>query len=106
MIRRRRETPEIGWGTWRVLETDPPAVLGHRCDWEGRTFVAVHNLGGDPCVARVQLGTDLPEDPRLLDLFDRDGAMNDVDAPELEVKLEGYGYRWLRIHSAGQLISP
>jgi len=106
MIRRRRETPEIGWGAWQVLETDPAAVLGHRCDWEGRTFVAVHNLGGDPCVARVRLGTDLPDEPRLLDLFDRDGTLHEVDAPEWELKLEGYGYRWLRIHSAGQLISP
>ena len=89
-----------------MLDTDPPSVLGHRCDWEGRTFVAVHNLAGDPCSVHVTLGPDLPEDPRLMDLFDRDGEMQEIDGSTFEVKLEGYGYRWLRIQSADRHISP
>src|SRR6188474_1864383 len=44
LIRRRRETPEIGWGAWKVLDSRLPTVLAHRNDWEGRTFVAIHNL--------------------------------------------------------------
>ena len=39
MIRRRRETPELGWGEWRVVAHRRPAVLAHRCDWEGRAVV-------------------------------------------------------------------
>jgi len=106
VIRRRRETPEIGWGAWRVLDTGLPAVLAHRCDWEGRSFVAVHNLGADPCVATVDLGPDLPEGASFLDLFDADGEMHEVEGAALEMKFEGYGFRWLRIQAAGQTIAP
>jgi trehalose synthase len=106
MIRRRRETPEIGWGAWRVLDTGAPSVLAHRCDWEGRSLVALHNLGLDPCVARVALGPDLPDDPRFIDLFDADGEVQELTGRDLEVKLEGYGYRWLRFQSAGHHIAP
>ena len=74
LIRRRRETPEIGWGAWKVLDARLPAVLAHRSDWDGRTFVAIHNLSEEPCVARVRLGTDVPEDPRVHDLLDTTAA--------------------------------
>ena len=46
LIRRRRECPELGFGTLTLLETGAPSVLAHRCDWEGATIVAVHELGG------------------------------------------------------------
>src|ERR687890_1470879 len=44
LIRCRREAPELGWGTSTLIETEHPAVFAHRCDWEGSTVVAVHNL--------------------------------------------------------------
>jgi trehalose synthase len=106
MIRRRRETPELGWGAWRVLDSGMSSVLAHRCDWEGRSIVAIHNLSGDPCVARVALGPDLPEPARMIDLFDSDGAVQELDAAEVEVKLEGYGFRWLRVYGPEQHIAP
>jgi len=107
LIRRRRETPEIGWGTWRVLETRLPAVLAHRCDWEGRTFVAVHNLSEEPCLARVRLGADIPEDPRVHDLLDTSAAAtHSLETNELEVKLGGFGYRWFRIQGPEQHTAP
>ena len=46
LIRRRRECPELGFGTLTLLDTGAPSVLAHRCDWEGSTIVAVHELGG------------------------------------------------------------
>ena len=46
LIRRRRECPELGFGTLTLLDTGAPSVLAHRCDWEGATIVAVHELGG------------------------------------------------------------
>ncbi len=106
MIRRRRETPEIGWGAWRLLDTGLPSVLAHRCDWEGRSLVALHNLAPDPLVARVDLGPDLPEDPRFMDLLDADGELHELAGHELELKLEGYGYRWMRFQSAGAHVAP
>ena len=41
-----------------------------------------------------------------MDLFDRYGEVHEIEDSALEVKLEGYGYRWLRIQSADQHISP
>jgi len=104
-IRRRRETPELAWGTWEVLETDVEGVLGHRCDWEGRSVVAVHNLGSEPCIVRVELG-DVPEDAHLDDLLDERPALDEIDGTSLELKLEGYGYRWFRIGPPDQQTPP
>ncbi len=56
LIRRRRETPELGLGKWSVIKTEEPAVLAHRCDWDGSTVVAVHNFGAEPC--RLSLPLD------------------------------------------------
>jgi glycosidase len=105
LIRRRRETPELGWGTWNVLRTNVSSVLAHRCDWEGRTVVAAHNLGDQPCVVRVQLG-DVPEDAKLDDLLDERGALREIEDRSLELKMDGYGYRWLRIHTPDQQTPP
>ncbi len=106
MIRRRRETPELGWGSWQVLSTNVPAVLAHRCDWEGRRVVAVHNLGEEPAVVRVQLGDDIPSDTRLHDLLAETAELREVDGDVLDLKLEGFGFRWLRLHSPGQHTAP
>jgi glycosidase len=104
LIRRRRETPEIGLGAWSVITNDAPAVLAHRCDWNGSTVVAVHNFGAEPC--RVDL--------RLDDLDDAAGAESLLDGaseqpleePVLHLTLGGYGYQWLRIRRRGQRLSP
>jgi glycosidase len=106
MIRRRRETPEIGWGTWQVLDTGLSSVLGHRCDWEGRVFAAVHNLSAKPCTARLDLGPDAPDGAPYVDLFGLDGEVHQLEGSAIELKLEGYGYRWLRVEATDQQIAP
>ncbi|HSJ51024.1 MAG TPA: alpha-amylase family protein, partial [Actinomycetota bacterium] len=105
MIRRRRETPEIGWGTWSVLETDVPSVLAHRCDWEGRSVVAVHNLAPEPCGVRIELG-ELPPDAGLHDLFAQAETWREVNAGAIDLKLEGYGYRWFRAEPSSHPTAP
>ena len=105
VIRRRRETPELAWGTWEVLETDIDGVLAHRCDWEGRSIVAVHNLASEPCVVRVELD-DIPDDAHLDDLLDERPALDEIEGTSLELKLEGYGFRWFRIGTSGQQTPP
>jgi trehalose synthase len=105
LIRRRRETPELGWGAWKVIRTNVPSVFAHRCDWEGRTVVAAHNLGEQPCVVRLQLG-DVPEDGKLDDLLDERGAFQGVEDGSLELKMDGYGFRWLRITTPDQHTPP
>jgi len=105
LIRRRRETPELGWGTWKVVRTNVPSVLAHRCDWEGRTVVAAHNFGDQPCVVRLQLGA-VPEDAKLDDLLDERGTLREIEDGSLELKLDEYGYRWLRINTPDQHSPP
>jgi glycosidase len=105
VIRRRRETPELGWGTWQVLETDVDGVLGHRCDWEGRSVVAVHNLGSEPCAVRVEL-SEVPEEAHLDDLLDERPALTEITDASLELKLEGFGFRWFRIGMPDQQTPP
>ena len=55
LIRRRRETPELAWGDWRLLTSNVSAVFAHRCDWDGGTVIAVHNLAAEPCHVRIDL---------------------------------------------------
>jgi glycosidase len=110
VVRRRRESPEIGWGSWRVLDVGDDAVLAHRCDWEGRSFVAVHNFSPEPREVRVPLdepsddAADPADDPRereVFDLLSSNGSLAPVDNARLPLTLEAYGYRWLRVRREG-----
>ncbi|MGF1493804.1 MAG: alpha-amylase family protein [Microcoleaceae cyanobacterium] len=93
-IRTRKECPEFGWGDWEIIETDNPGVFAHRCTWRGKTVAAVHNLSSEPCTATLKLSQD--EDAQWLDLLG-DQIYQPLQQPEHQLKLEGYGYRWLRI---------
>ncbi|HSJ45310.1 MAG TPA: alpha-amylase family protein, partial [Euzebyales bacterium] len=43
MIRLRRETPEVGWGDWTILDIGARGLVAIRYDWQGATLVTVHN---------------------------------------------------------------
>jgi trehalose synthase len=100
LIRRRREALELGWGAWRVIESRSESLFVHRCDWEGSTVIAAHNLGSRR--VSVTLSADeLGECEALDDLFV--GRVLEPRANgSLRLSLEGYGYRWLRVRRAGQ----
>jgi trehalose synthase len=104
LIRRRRDCPEIAWGRTSLVDSGDDRVLAHRCDWRGIALVAVHNLSGDDAEVRLELD-DLSDGDVLLDLF----AGEDPEAPDgihVTVRLEPYGYRWLRVRRAGQRVLP
>jgi trehalose synthase len=106
-IRRRRETPEIGWGTWQVLDTDAPAVLALLCEWEERLVVTLHNLGEEPCVVRASLGRELPEGSLMHDLLvEGSPSVDAFEGDVVETKLEGFGFRWFRLQPPGQTTAP
>ncbi|HUG21504.1 MAG TPA: alpha-amylase family protein [Albitalea sp.] len=92
-LRRRKECPEFGQGECTWIDTGHPAVLAHRCDLDGQTVFAVHNFGA----RRVKV--DLPVGPDAGSVHDilnhRDDEMPE-DETHYRVKLEPYGYRWLR----------
>jgi maltose alpha-D-glucosyltransferase/alpha-amylase len=99
LIRRRRECPELGWGSWKLLPQEDPAIFAHRADWEDSTIVAVHNLGGRATEARLALDAD----GVLVDLFD--DREHGLDG-ELVLALEPFDHRWLRLRRPGQRVAP
>ena len=95
LIRRYRESPELGWAQFQVLDQLRPEVLAHECRWDDRRIVALHNLGPTSCTVPLEL-QDCTEGMRLVDLL-QDGV-TDIDASgKVDLALDGYGYRWLRL---------
>jgi maltose alpha-D-glucosyltransferase/alpha-amylase len=103
LIRRRRETPEFGLGQWSIIRNDVPAVLAHRCDWDGATVLAAHNFSVEPCRVRLELD-GLDDVVAMHDLLE--GGREDLAEPAVDLTLDGYGYRWLRVQREGQRVTP
>jgi maltose alpha-D-glucosyltransferase/alpha-amylase len=108
VIRRRREIPEIGWGRIQLLETGHDAVLAHGAQWRGRTFIGVHNLAAAPAAVRLDLSpVGEPAEATVDDLLDEAPPTLQIDSSgRLELKLEGFGYRWLRLRTTAQQPTP
>ncbi len=105
LIRRRRETPELAWGDWRLLTSNVTAVVAHRCDWDGGTVIAVHNLAAEPCQVRIDLDA-VDSGARLDDLLDERPAFETLDDKSVELTLEAFGYRWYRLIPPDHIAPP
>ena len=93
-IRTRKEWPELGWGSWRVLGTRHPAALAHVATWDGSSVLAVHNFGDEPARVSVRLPADA-SDGRWRHIFGEAGAnAPDVRNGRLSLELGPYGYHW------------
>lgn len=105
LVRRYRESPELGWAREaEILEQPHAAVLAHRCTWEDAAVVALHNLAPEAVSVPLRLDDcrvpDGSEPVRLVDLLE-DGSA-DVDAQgRVTLELPAYGYRWLRVVRPG-----
>jgi maltose alpha-D-glucosyltransferase/alpha-amylase len=90
--RRRKETPEFGLGSCTWIDTGDPAVLAHRCEHQGLAVCAVHNLSGR------SVEVELPLADGASCVTDVLGDRSEVLAgTHLQLKLEPYGYRWVRV---------
>jgi trehalose synthase len=92
MIRMRKECPELGWGSWSLLEAGDDAVLAHVCDWSGRALLAVHNLSAEAVEAKLELGDGTAAVEDVLA-----GEAHRLDGGLLRLELEPCGYRWFRL---------
>jgi len=98
LILSRRERPEFGWGSVTLIESEAPSLLCHRCDWQGSTVVAVHNLADAEAQATLELGADACAVDDVL----VGGRAFDVDEDgRLDVRLDAYGYLWLLVRRDG-----
>lgn len=110
LIRRYRESAELGWGKFAIIDQPEPAVFAHTLSSDGGTLVLLHNFGEEPVKVSGSVGAeDGPRnafrDAMLLDLFDGDNAALDPDGG-FTVELGRYGYRWFRLHRKGDRLAP
>jgi maltose alpha-D-glucosyltransferase/alpha-amylase len=99
LIQRYRECPELSWGQCTVLEHQAPSVFAHRSEYEEGTMVAVHNFAAEP--ARVTLSVaGAGVGVQAVDLLhDETAAVQENGLIDLD--LDSYGCRWLRITHPG-----
>ena len=97
LIRRRRECPEISFGSLTLLATSAASVLAHRCDWNGSTIVAVHELAGQA----VEVALPVDDGDALVDLFSED----EHPLP-CTLRVSPYGACWFRVRRDGVRMPP
>jgi maltose alpha-D-glucosyltransferase/alpha-amylase len=94
IIRARKECPEVGWGTWKVLPTSAPSVLALRYDWRNNAVLFLHNF--DPKALSVTFGASSANGGLLANVLSDDHSRADGRGRH-RVEIEGYGYRWFRV---------
>jgi trehalose synthase len=97
LVRRRKETPELGWGWFQVVPAGDPAVLALRHDWRGSVVLTVHNFADRPVRARLRLPA-ADAGAALVELF-ADQAYEPPETPADGLPVAGYGYRWFRLRT-------
>jgi trehalose synthase len=102
LIRHYRNARELGWGDFAVIDQPNPAVLAHRLKWDGREVFIVHNFHDEPTDVSVALGR-VEEGAHLSDLFSGE-ELELSTTGKATIPLEGYGFRWLRVHPADEAL--
>ncbi|HEV2778463.1 MAG TPA: alpha-amylase family protein [Actinophytocola sp.] len=94
ILHTRRECEEIGTGEHQVLDSGQPHVLVHTATGQRGRTLFLHNLSPDPCHCSL--------DPRLAGDSTPLGLAADADygtgVDLTAIDLNGYGYRWIRLH--------
>jgi trehalose synthase len=102
LIRHYRNARELGWGDFTVIDQPNPAVLAHRLTWDGREVFIVHNFNDEPTDVSVALGR-VEEGAHLSDLFSGE-ELELSPTGKATIPLDGYGFRWLRVHPADEAL--
>jgi maltose alpha-D-glucosyltransferase / alpha-amylase len=103
IIRMRKEVPEVGWGTFQVLDAGDDAVLALRYDWRNNAVLFLHNLAADPREITFSTGLKGEEGKRLINLLGVEHSEAGQNGKH-RVCLEGYGYRWYRVGGLDYLL--
>ncbi|GAB2802011.1 alpha-amylase family protein [Rhabdobacter roseus] len=93
LIRLRKECPEIGYGTWEILETGCKEILGMRYTWKGKKLFIWHNFLEKSL--ELVVPSKQAEAERLVDLLNNIESRADEKGKHT-ITLEAYGYRWFR----------
>jgi maltose alpha-D-glucosyltransferase/alpha-amylase len=96
-VRVRRESPELGWGRWRILDAGDPRVLAIETRWREDQTVTLHNLSDEP--VKVRLPGDVDESTGGQPARGMRQVLGDTDpvySAGDDIALGRYGFRWLR----------
>ena len=101
LIHTYREQPETGWSQVEILKQPNRAVLAHVCrEASGWALLALHNFGADGALVDVELA-DVEPGSILVDLLH---GLTEIELDargRVQLDLEPYGYRWLRVLRPG-----
>ena len=101
LIRLRRRHPELGWSTVEVPRTKPQSVLAHLArEEDGWTMLALHNLAPESCLVDVSIG-EVEPGSTLVDLVGEREEHPVAKDGRAQVKVDGYGFRWLLLRRPG-----
>lgn len=99
LIARYRDSPEIGWGAFEIVEQPHASVLAHSLRGDTGHLVALHNLASEARTVPLAIA-DADDETRVVDLFAGSVLVPD-EKGAIEVPLDGYGHRWLRVVRTG-----
>ncbi len=92
MLRTRKESPEIGWGDWKMLDPACPTALAMHYRWDDRTLITVHNFDERPHEMRLEI----EDKGTLVDQIS--GARYAIpENGRVHFPLEAQGYAWFRV---------
>lgn len=101
MIRLRKECPEFGWGTYKILHSGKSHVLAIRYDWRNNSLLALHNFSEKP--AGITLDVGIRDAARLTNLLAGEHSQAESSGKH-KIVLEGYGYRWYRVGGLSHIL--
>lgn len=95
LIERYQASIEIGWGDFALLDQPHSAVLAHSVSTDDERMIALHNFSQNPTTVPLVL-EDCTDETRLVELLG-EGELRPGADGGVELTLDAYGYRWLRV---------
>jgi maltose alpha-D-glucosyltransferase / alpha-amylase len=94
LVTTRKQCPEIGYGSLKILKSGNDHLLFHSFEWNGSTIYLLHNFSGEAvsCNRKKLFG-------KQCEIFN---VMSDVEIYEdsdSEIFINAYGYRWFRLQN-------
>lgn len=96
---RYRISPELGWGTFEVVDQPADSLLVHSLTADVGRVIALHNFAEVPVTTTFRVA-DEPDGTTLLDLLEPSHIPLGPDGA-VELEVAAYGYRWLRVSRPG-----
>ena len=93
LISIRKQSPQLGYGKWSVLESNSNCVLSFYSEWENELIIVLHNFKNSKC--KIKLKKPDKELENLVEIFSNCEYQKIKDLDEV-IDIEGFGYRWFK----------